>query len=40
MTEKNTEIRVPIFLFIFERQRDEWTTIVNLKLSCSAISIC
>jgi len=38
--DKYTEIRIPIFQFIFERQHDEWTTIVKLKPSCSTISIC
>jgi len=29
MTDKYTEIGIPVFQFIFERQRDEWTTIVK-----------
>jgi len=40
ITDKDTEIRIPIFQFIFECQCDEWTTIVKLMPSCSAISIC
>jgi len=39
MTDKSTEIGILIFQFIFERQHDEWTTTVQLKPICSAISI-
>jgi len=39
MTNKYTEIGIPIFQFIFECQHDKWTTIVKLKPKYSAISI-
>jgi len=40
MTNKSTEIGIPIFQLVFECQHDEWTTIVKLKPRCSTISIC
>ena len=39
MIDNYTEIRIPIFQFIFERQHDEWTMIVKSKPICGAISI-
>jgi len=32
MTDKSTEIGIPIFQFVFERQHDEWTTIVVIPV--------
>jgi len=39
MTDKSSEIGIPIFQLVFECKHDEWTTIVKLETSCGTLSI-